>query len=55
MVLYTWARISVLTTLRNFIPMQNAAYAPTKGVQHWYTKAISIEDSWLNAFPVDPG
>ncbi|KAJ5167102.1 Short-chain dehydrogenase/reductase SDR [Penicillium canariense] len=40
---------------KNFIPMQNAAYAPTKGVQHWYTKAISVEDSWLNAFPVDPG
>ncbi|KAJ5427601.1 Short-chain dehydrogenase/reductase SDR [Penicillium cf. griseofulvum] len=39
----------------NFIPMQNAAYAPTKAVQHWYTKAISVEDSWLNAFPVDPG
>ncbi|KAJ5371706.1 Short-chain dehydrogenase/reductase SDR [Penicillium concentricum] len=40
---------------KNFIPMQNAAYAPTKAIQHWYTKAISIEDSWLNAFPVDPG
>ncbi|KAJ5952537.1 uncharacterized protein N7479_010950 [Penicillium vulpinum] len=40
---------------KNFIPMQNAAYAPTKAVQHWYTKAISVEDSWLNAFPIDPG
>ncbi|KAJ5288907.1 hypothetical protein N7478_001937 [Penicillium angulare] len=39
----------------NFIPMQNAAYAPTKVVQHWYTKAISVEDSWLNAFSIDPG
>ncbi|KAJ5321626.1 Short-chain dehydrogenase/reductase SDR, partial [Penicillium brevicompactum] len=39
----------------NFVPMQNAAYAPTKAVQHWYTKAISVEDSWLNAFPIDPG
>ncbi|KAJ5817314.1 Short-chain dehydrogenase/reductase SDR [Penicillium robsamsonii] len=39
----------------NFVPMQNAAYAPTKAVQHWYTKAISVEDPWLNAFPVDPG
>ncbi|CAI7591472.1 unnamed protein product [Penicillium glandicola] len=46
---------TVLTIRRNFIPMQNAAYAPTKGVQHWYTKAISVEDSWLSAFPVDPG
>ncbi|PLB33156.1 NAD(P)-binding protein [Aspergillus candidus] len=41
--------------LANYIPMQNAAYAPTKLVQHWYTKAISAEDPWLNAFPVDPG
>ncbi|KAJ6102954.1 hypothetical protein N7486_005381 [Penicillium sp. IBT 16267x] len=39
----------------NFIPMRNAAYAPTKVVQHWYTKAISVEDEWLNAFPIDPG
>ncbi|KXG52063.1 Short-chain dehydrogenase/reductase SDR [Penicillium griseofulvum] len=42
-------------TIGNFVPMQNAAYAPTKAVQHWYTKAISVEDPWLNAFPVDPG
>ncbi|OQD91549.1 hypothetical protein PENSOL_c052G00168 [Penicillium solitum] len=40
---------------RNFIPLQNAAYAPTKGAQHWYTKAISAEDPWLTAFPLDPG
>ncbi|RHZ66787.1 uncharacterized protein CDV56_109545 [Aspergillus thermomutatus] len=40
---------------KNFIPMKNAAYAPTKAVQHWYTKAISAEDPWLTAFPVDPG
>ncbi|KAJ5632857.1 Short-chain dehydrogenase/reductase SDR [Penicillium lividum] len=40
---------------KNFVLMQNAAYAPTKAVQHWYTKAISVEDSWLNAFPIDPG
>ncbi|KAJ5939636.1 hypothetical protein N7466_002770 [Penicillium verhagenii] len=39
----------------NFLPMRNAAYAPTKLVQHWYTKAISVEDEWLNAFPIDPG
>ncbi|KKK21127.1 hypothetical protein AOCH_002931 [Aspergillus ochraceoroseus] len=39
----------------NFIPMRNAAYAPTKTMQHWYTKAISVEEPWLTAFPVDPG
>ncbi|KAJ6127920.1 hypothetical protein N7471_009137 [Penicillium samsonianum] len=49
------AFLTALIFLYNFIPMQNAAYAPTKGAQHWYTKAISAEDSWLNAFPVDPG
>ncbi|PWY82149.1 hypothetical protein BO70DRAFT_362065 [Aspergillus heteromorphus CBS 117.55] len=35
--------------------MRNSAYAPTKLVQHWYTKAMSSEDPWLTAFPVDPG
>ncbi|KAJ9490714.1 hypothetical protein VN97_g2507 [Penicillium thymicola] len=39
----------------NFLPLQNAAYAPTKSAQHWYTKAISAEDPWLTAFPLDPG
>ncbi|KAK3903541.1 hypothetical protein C8A05DRAFT_32721 [Staphylotrichum tortipilum] len=39
----------------NFIPMKNAAYAPTKLVQHWLTKAIHTEQPWINAFPVDPG
>ncbi|KAJ6023104.1 uncharacterized protein N7446_013458 [Penicillium canescens] len=39
----------------DFIPMRNASYAPTKAVQHWYTKAISAEDPWLNAFVIDPG
>ncbi|KAG7283923.1 hypothetical protein NEMBOFW57_010281 [Staphylotrichum longicolle] len=39
----------------NFIPMKNAAYAPTKLVQHWLTKAIHTEEPWLTAFPVDPG
>ncbi|PTU22301.1 hypothetical protein P175DRAFT_0433493 [Aspergillus ochraceoroseus IBT 24754] len=24
-------------------------------MQHWYTKAISVEEPWLTAFPVDPG
>ncbi|KAG0154623.1 hypothetical protein PDIDSM_191 [Penicillium digitatum] len=40
---------------RNFIPMQIAAYAPTKLALHWYTKAISAENPWLNAFPLDTG
>ncbi|KAL2130928.1 hypothetical protein VTI74DRAFT_5753 [Chaetomium olivicolor] len=40
---------------RNFIPMKNAAYAPTKLVQHWLTKALHTEEPWLTAFPVDPG
>ncbi|KAB8228446.1 SDR family oxidoreductase [Aspergillus alliaceus] len=44
-----------LTFLQNFIPMQNAAYAATKLMQHWYTKAISTEEPWLTAFPIDPG
>jgi norsolorinic acid ketoreductase len=35
--------------------MKNAAYAPTKVVQHWFTKAIHTEEPWLTAFPVDPG
>ncbi|GFF25334.1 aflatoxin biosynthesis ketoreductase nor-1 [Aspergillus udagawae] len=41
--------------LTNSILLKNAAYAPTKAVQHWYTKAISAEDPWLTAFAVDPG
>ncbi|KJK66337.1 carbonyl reductase sniffer-like classical c SDR [Aspergillus parasiticus SU-1] len=24
-------------------------------MQHWYTKAISVEEPWLTAFPIDPG
>ncbi|SPQ24832.1 959f1f8e-e6e7-498b-9f1d-ceeb1299ed37 [Thermothielavioides terrestris] len=35
--------------------MKNAAYAPTKLVQHWLTKAIHTEEPWLTAFPIDPG
>ncbi|PYH87705.1 NAD(P)-binding protein [Aspergillus ellipticus CBS 707.79] len=51
-----WVTIgSSAAFLTNFIPMRNSAYAPTKLVQHWYTKAISSEDPWLTAFPVDPG
>ncbi|KAJ0417854.1 hypothetical protein BJY00DRAFT_288801 [Aspergillus carlsbadensis] len=41
--------------LTNYIPLQNALYAPTKLVQHWYTRAIAAEDEWLTAFPIDPG
>ncbi|KAB8209558.1 hypothetical protein BDV34DRAFT_210121 [Aspergillus parasiticus] len=45
----------LVTIGSNFIPMRNAAYAPTKVMQHWYTKAISVEEPWLTAFPIDPG
>ncbi|KAI1373500.1 NAD(P)-binding protein [Hypoxylon crocopeplum] len=41
--------------LTNMLPIQNAAYAPTKLMGHWYTKAIHIEEPWLTAFPIDPG
>nr|POE79479.1 norsolorinic acid ketoreductase [Quercus suber] len=52
----TWVTIgSSAAYLTDMIPMQNAAYAPTKVVGHWLTKAISIEEPWLSAFPVDPG
>ncbi|KAH8690749.1 hypothetical protein BGW36DRAFT_389259 [Talaromyces proteolyticus] len=51
-----WVTIgSSAAFLTNFGSHPNAAYGPTKAVQHWYTKAISFEDPWLNAFPVDPG
>ncbi|KAI1387686.1 NAD(P)-binding protein [Hypoxylon trugodes] len=40
---------------RNMLAVHNAAYAPTKLMLHWYTKAIHIEEPWLNAFPIDPG
>lgn len=33
----------------------NAAYAPTKLVVHWLTKAIHIEEPEITAFPIDPG
>ncbi|KGO46236.1 Glucose/ribitol dehydrogenase [Penicillium expansum] len=44
-----------LVTIGNFLPLQNGAYASSKVALHWYTKAISVEDPWLNAFPLDPG
>jgi hypothetical protein len=37
------------------IPFQNAAYAPTKLVLHWLTKAMHLEEPELTAFPIDPG
>ncbi|KAL4916598.1 hypothetical protein BDW62DRAFT_218657 [Aspergillus aurantiobrunneus] len=39
----------------NVIPPPNAAYAPTKLVQHWYTRTVAIQEPWLTAFPIDPG
>lgn len=39
----------------NMKPVPNAAYGPTKVVLHWLTKAISVEEPWLTAFPIDPG
>ncbi|KAF3399148.1 hypothetical protein DPV78_006603 [Talaromyces pinophilus] len=47
--------VILITVDSNYLPIRNAAYAPTKLVQHWYTKAISVEAPWLTAFPVDPG
>ncbi|KAL4931919.1 NAD(P)-binding protein [Aspergillus undulatus] len=51
------AYLTVCSTLllRNMIPAPNAAYAPTKLVQHWYTKTIANTEPWLTAFPIDPG
>ncbi|KAL4936451.1 hypothetical protein BDV06DRAFT_227886 [Aspergillus oleicola] len=40
---------------KNMISAPNAAYAPTKLVQHWYTKTIANIEPWLTAFPIDPG
>ncbi|KAJ4163828.1 hypothetical protein LMH87_005532 [Akanthomyces muscarius] len=40
---------------RNAIPFPNAVYGPTKILQHWYTKTIAIAETWLTAFPIDPG
>lgn len=40
---------------RNAIPFPNAVYGPTKILQHWYTKTISLAEPWLTAFPIDPG
>ncbi|KAI1451264.1 NAD(P)-binding protein [Annulohypoxylon moriforme] len=45
----------ILISDRNMVPMKNAAYAPTKLVQHWYTKAIHLEEPEITALPIDPG
>ncbi|KAL3473976.1 NAD(P)-binding protein [Aspergillus californicus] len=45
----------VVLSCRNTINFPNAAYAPTKLVQHWYTKTVAVMEPWLTAFPVDPG
>ncbi|KAI0113015.1 NAD(P)-binding protein [Daldinia grandis] len=51
-----WVTIgSSAAFLTNMIPIQNASYAPTKLMVHWYTKSIHIEEPWLTALPVDPG
>ncbi|CEL05102.1 hypothetical protein ASPCAL06222 [Aspergillus calidoustus] len=49
-----WIWIYVVTDLKNNIPLQNPISAPTKLVQHWYTKAISAEDNQLTTFPINP-
>ncbi|KAK0635460.1 hypothetical protein B0T17DRAFT_502991 [Bombardia bombarda] len=41
--------------LTNQLDMANAAYAPSKVVAHWLTKAIHREEPTLVAFPIDPG
>ncbi|KAL4883465.1 hypothetical protein BJY04DRAFT_216285 [Aspergillus karnatakaensis] len=33
----------------------NAAYGPTKVVQHWFTRTVSIQEPWLTAVTIDPG
>ncbi|KAI1478147.1 NAD(P)-binding protein [Daldinia eschscholtzii] len=51
-----WVTIgSSAAFLTNMLPIQNASYAPTKLMGHWYTKAIHFEEPWLTAFPMDPG
>ncbi|KAL4797845.1 hypothetical protein BDV19DRAFT_377341 [Aspergillus venezuelensis] len=47
--------VTIGSSAANMIPSPNAAYAPTKLVQHWYTKKIADTEPWLIAFPIDPG
>ncbi|KAL2851595.1 NAD(P)-binding protein [Aspergillus pseudoustus] len=53
--LVTIGSSAAFLTCRNMIAYPNAAYAPTKLVQHWYTKTVALQEPWLTAFPVDPG
>lgn len=39
----------------DMISAKNAAYPPTKLMEHWYTKAIHIEEPEICAFLIDPG
>ncbi|KEY73079.1 hypothetical protein S7711_06151 [Stachybotrys chartarum IBT 7711] len=49
------AFFTILNPAHNAIAFPNAAYGPSKVVQHWYTKHIAVQEPWLTAFPVDPG
>jgi hypothetical protein len=40
--------------IQNMIPMKKAAYVLSKVDGHWLTKAISIEEPSLTAFPINP-
>ncbi|KAM4059508.1 short chain dehydrogenase [Hirsutella rhossiliensis] len=44
-----------LTVRLEQLDMPNAAYAPSKVIVHWLTKAIHREEPALVAFPLDPG
>ncbi|TVY36965.1 Norsolorinic acid ketoreductase [Lachnellula subtilissima] len=47
--------VSIGSSSANMLPMQNAAYGPTKLVLHYLTKAMHIEEPRLTVFPIDPG
>ncbi|KAK3214455.1 hypothetical protein GRF29_19g258856 [Pseudopithomyces chartarum] len=36
-------------------PIPNSAYGPSKAAAHWFIIRMHAEDSWLNAFVMDPG
>ncbi|KAI1197246.1 hypothetical protein F5X97DRAFT_334102 [Nemania serpens] len=42
-------------SLYGLLLAKNAAYPPTKLMEHWYTKAIHIEEPEICAFLIDPG
>jgi NAD(P)-dependent dehydrogenase (short-subunit alcohol dehydrogenase family) len=44
-----------LTASSNQPPIPNAAYGPSKVMVNWLTVRINSEESWLNAFVLDPG